>query len=809
MSQKKKKTQKNKKSTAAVKKTDNLNINRWLALSIFIAVAVLIFYPPYVRGLFFNEDIFIYHILTAIVFIFIWVEKIRKKEYSFLRTPLDWAVLAYVAAYLLSLLGAVHPGEALYGFLRALNLFMVYWMVTRVVKDYQGYEKILQVLLASGAGVALIGILAATGYSQYPGAFNGRAIYSTLQYSNSTAAFLAVMTLIGTTLWVREENLFRKLVYGIVCFLMLLTVLGSLSKGAWLILLAGIILLVIGMPGIYRFRSIFYLGVATGAAALTASRFIPVITGEDPSGGLTLLWIGLVIVIAGQAIWEALAYSYRKNRFITIAAVLILLVMAAFLQPVQMDRVISVTPEVVGTELKGIVNLQSTSYQARHDFIRWGIAIAKDYPVVGAGAGGWNALYHQYQDYLTYTTEAHNHFIQVGVEAGIIGFAAFMAMWVLLLLAIFRLYQNYRNNIRSAPDTQLITENWVLNWGVTSAALAFGLHAAMDFDLSLMALALVLWVLFALVNAALIIEQQMQLRELKAPINISLAVVFGLLLLFCGSSFTLAFNNSQAAGELMEQMVKSTEVTEQNRLLAEAEDKYAWATANDPLSGMYHANLAQVYAIRCQQFREADPKISQSYYQLAVKEIEQVERLSYYDIKLRNSVLNSCSRLGNIELMVNQAEGMLESNPLDINAYNALIRVLWSGSEAYLNAANYEAAGKLAHKLVSLENKLQEQKNRVNPERKGRWQGGALEFNAESQLNLARAHYLLGNYDKALPVLAPLVGEPDNLIWYAAALYKSGDTTRVKQLTAGLEQSNPDLFKRYKQLLEIPTVKRN
>ncbi|HBQ25230.1 MAG TPA: hypothetical protein DD791_02445, partial [Syntrophomonas sp.] len=99
---------------------------------------------------------------------------------------------------------------------------------------------------------------------KYPAAFSGRAIYSTLQYSNSTAAFLAVMTLIGITLWVREENIGRKLIYGIVCFLMLLTVLGSLSKGAWLILLAGIILLVIGMPGIYRFRSVFYLGVAAG-----------------------------------------------------------------------------------------------------------------------------------------------------------------------------------------------------------------------------------------------------------------------------------------------------------------------------------------------------------------------------------------------------------------------------------------------------------------------------------------------------------------------------------------------------------------
>jgi hypothetical protein len=106
MGQKKNKVHK-KKPAVAVEKTEKIHINKWLASAIFVALAVLIFYPPYVRGLFFNEDIFIYHILTAIVFVFIWIEKIRKKDYSFLRTPLDWAVLAYAAAYLLSLFGAI------------------------------------------------------------------------------------------------------------------------------------------------------------------------------------------------------------------------------------------------------------------------------------------------------------------------------------------------------------------------------------------------------------------------------------------------------------------------------------------------------------------------------------------------------------------------------------------------------------------------------------------------------------------------------------------------------------------------------
>ena len=53
-------------------------------------------------------------------------------------------------------------------------------------------------------------------------------------------------------------------------------------------------------------------------------------------------------------------------------------------------------------EMKGVLDLQGSSYQSRHDFARWGMAIVKDHPVVGTGAGA-GTPYHQYQDYLVYT----------------------------------------------------------------------------------------------------------------------------------------------------------------------------------------------------------------------------------------------------------------------------------------------------------------------------------------------------------------------------------------------------------------------
>ena len=47
-------------------------------------------------------------------------------------------MFAYAAAYLLAVIGAVHPGEAFYGFLRALNYLVIYAVVIYFVKKRQG-----------------------------------------------------------------------------------------------------------------------------------------------------------------------------------------------------------------------------------------------------------------------------------------------------------------------------------------------------------------------------------------------------------------------------------------------------------------------------------------------------------------------------------------------------------------------------------------------------------------------------------------------------------------------------------------------
>lgn len=349
----------------------------------FILVGLLIFYPPLFKGLFFNQQMFVSHIITSIVFSLVLFHRIRHKDYVLLRNPLDWAILAYAGAYLLSLAVAVHQGDAIYGFLKALNYFMVYWVVTRVASSHDLVREMLKFLLAGGLAVAVIGILAALGYSNYPAAYNNGVINSTLQYSNTMAAYLAVMVLVGVTLVQQEKSLWLKTVYNIANYLMVVAILGALSKGAWIILVGGALLLLIGMPAMYRLKSLYFIGLAIGAAMMVYSRFAAAIVATDPNQALIYVGLGVLLAAMGVIVWEGLEKLWKSKRLapvIITAVFAVVAVMGVF----SLGSQVLQSSDVVG-EISSLLDTESSSYTVRLEFMRCAGEIVKDYPIIGTG----------------------------------------------------------------------------------------------------------------------------------------------------------------------------------------------------------------------------------------------------------------------------------------------------------------------------------------------------------------------------------------------------------------------------------------
>lgn len=747
-------SKKKKKQTKTIEKNPQSNhLTKWLPVVTFVLLGILIFYPPFFRGLFFDEDMFLYHVFTALVFLLIWVQKIYHKDYSFLKTPLDWAILAYAGAYMLSLIGAVHPGEAFYGFLRVLNYFMVFWMVTQVVKNFRDYKTILQILLAAGTGVAVIGLLAATGLSDYPSAFDGRVILSTLQYPNTTAAYLAVISLLAITLVTVEKKLSVRMIYLVAAFVMILVILCTLSKGAWLIFAIGAILLLAGMPGISKISSLWFLLVATAAAGAVYIKFYPAITADQPA--LAYLLIGVLVVVVGMLVWEGLVYVYNRKGYkatMAIAAIAIIMGFGAA-GTVLSNQNGPIQSAAILKELAELTDFSNNSYTYRADFIRWGLNIVKDHPINGTGAGGWNALYHHYQDYLMFTTEAHNHFIQVWVEAGTIGLLAFLAIWILFFRAAYQTYRRARHD--SDSDHQ------ILIGGTFTAAVALGLHAAIDFDLSLSAIALVLWILWALISAAQSICNQNKpvsdkfIRFLPAlsTFNIGIAVLCCIILAFCGCSYYSANKHAEIASTALYSVSQDQSAQEQNKLLQTALLQYEKATQLNSLNAEYHADLAYVYALTFLSLKKSDHPLADQAYQQTKDTMAKAEQLKPYNTQVRNSLSNTAIILGDFPLMLQQAEGVLLPNPYDINSYEVLAKVLAVGMEYYLNEGNDEQIALLASKMMELQNKLEKQQAKINKDKP--WKGNPLKLSAEAQYYIAKANYLLGNYQDSLAILEP------------------------------------------------------
>lgn len=715
-----------KKNTKATKKSkevliDKKKVNYWPPVLLFLA-GILILYPPLWQGLFFDKSMFVSHIITSTVFALVLVERIRQKDYVLLRTPLDWAILAYTAAYLLSLIGAVHQGEAICGFLKALNYFMVYWVVTQVARTYDQVRELLKFILAGGTAVALIGILAAAGYSNYPGAFVNGQIMSTLQYSNTMAAYLAVAVIIGVTLLQQEKNFAPKIIYSIAMYCMGLAILGSLSKGAWVILGGGALLLLIGMPGIYRLKSLYSLGLVLGSALVAYLPFREAISSPPPTGSLNHVGVGILLVIIGVLLWEVVALIWNKHR---LAPLIITTVFSILLI---VGTISAVTPAVqsggIVSEINSLFNVEDSSYVSRISFMNWATEIALDNPIVGTGAGGWEALYRQYQDYHLWTTETHSHIFQVWVEAGTIGLLVYLSFWIILLFYLYRIYTS-----KGKEDKGL----WILAWGIGSGCLALGAHAAIDFDLSIPAMCMVLWGLSGLLNSLYndichISSSSLTARYPAAKFaQVGVAGLLVAILLVSGSRYLYAYNQAVQGGDALRQW---NQQSGKQQLLTEAAQHYTNAVRNDPHNGIYWVDLATLQVSVYNILEQQQHPQAAIYRQQGIDMMKKAAELRPYDPELLSILLKNAASIGDLEGIKTYGKMVPDTVPNDPRSYELVAQIWWEASQMCWHNNQSDMAFDFATLIISMHQDLSQQLKQVNVEHP-LWQGEKLQVTEE------------------------------------------------------------------------------
>jgi len=296
---------------------------KYLRVILLAAICIVAFYPPYLRGLFFENEQFPTEIFVFTAFAVFWIYKAVKKDGKFLETPVDYASFGFVIVYLLSLLAAVALRYAISEWLKYCMYFAVFFMLSELTYTYKSKIVVLWVIIASAAGVSILGIDGAAGGSianalngffKSMGAgdevffelFKGDRIYSTLQYPNALAAYLMAAYFICTGLMMVSRKLWVKMTAGITGFLFLVTFVFTLSRGAYLMFPAAAVVLLIALPNGSRVKAVVSALASMIPAAVISVKLSGYMTGSAENAGI--IWKYILI---GMVLSAVLAFVFN------------------------------------------------------------------------------------------------------------------------------------------------------------------------------------------------------------------------------------------------------------------------------------------------------------------------------------------------------------------------------------------------------------------------------------------------------------------------------------------------------------------
>ena len=123
-------------------------------------------------------------------------------------------------------------------------------------------------------------------------------------------------------------------------------------------------------------------------------------------------------------------------------------------------------------------------------FLFWksAVKIIKDFPITGVGLGNFGLMHHQYKSPQAIEAYfAHNSYLQVGAEMGVLGLLA----WIWILIKSFKAGLNKLKVLRG--------KNYLII-ALISASTAFLAHNFIDFDFFVPEVAFHWWAILGLLN---------------------------------------------------------------------------------------------------------------------------------------------------------------------------------------------------------------------------------------------------------------------------------------------------------------------
>ena len=367
------------------------------------------------------------------------------------------------------------------------------------------------------------------------------------------------------------------------------------------------------------------------------------------------------------------------------------------------------------TVYRGIFS-RAASVDLRFAHFRDAFRIIQDYPIWGVGGGGFNALYRSYQDHSYSTVFAHNHYLEVWVEAGLFGFLAFIALWISFIAAYIM------NNFKKSTSYHY-RQFWT---AVFIPAMALAAHSAMDFNLSFGLVALFLFILFGISSSLDDVQWFKQNRRFEfflQPLrrHSGAIIFFSIMMLFLFIAFLLNGMILSGRGQAFLQSGN----------FKQAEDELTQAIRYDPLRAENYYNLSLIYQRRLGGIGQGTDgwhwhDLSERAYQLEPYNPTYNKHYGYVLIMT-----------GEIDQGLEYLENLIDLRPLDESSYRQYADILISTAERFSDGNQQEQAEDYLHRVLELEQLMT----------------GRLGSSEALNYHLGHAHYLLDNCLEAIAYL--------------------------------------------------------
>jgi hypothetical protein len=316
---------------------------------------------------------------------------------------------------------------------------------------------------------------------------NGLRLTSIFQYANTYAAFLMAFLFVAIFALIRSKKWYGTLTHGFMLVPIIVSILLTLSRGGLVLLPVVFILLLLFLKPAQQILWILHLGVAGIVSLLITTPVTNLgielnanFTSSSALKGWAYL-LGASLVVAGLswviqrfvAPWlyaklENWSSRKRTGLWIPLGSVALVAIVAFLLIGTSAK---SILPDNMETRLENI-NFQQHSVLERITFYKDAMKVVKDYPILGAGGGGWSSLYEHYQNNPYTSRQVHNFFLQFLIEVGILGFIVFMGFILYIFYKYIRGYVKRDKNDFENGFFYLII------------ALSILVHSLLDFNMS-------------------------------------------------------------------------------------------------------------------------------------------------------------------------------------------------------------------------------------------------------------------------------------------------------------------------------------